>query len=342
MKTGEHKCPSCSATLPFNPVTQKWDCEYCGNSYTIEELEKLEANEKLNNEEEVKKEVDVYRCSSCGAEVIADETTAATFCVYCGNTSILKDKLQGEFKPAAVIPFKRTKEEAKEAFKNCCKGKIFAPKEFASLNNIEKISGVYIPFWLYDCKVTAELAGTGRIIRSWTSGSYRYTKTDTYRVEREANMEYEKVPVDGSVKFDDDIMQSIEPFIYKDLVDFNMSYMSGFLAEKYDVDKDKAYKVADERIRQTAQDTLKNIGKSYTSISISSHNEDVEVEKSDYVLLPVWMLNIKYNGKNYPFAMNGQTGKLIGDVPVKKRKVISFFFILTAIITVVLLLLDNM
>ncbi len=329
MSVGEHKCPSCCATLPFNPVSQKWDCEYCGSSYTIEDLQKLEVNEKLNEEVEVIKDIDVYKCSSCGAEVVADDTTAATFCVYCGNTSILKDKLQGALKPSFIIPFKNTKEEAKASFRKSSKGKIFAPKEFSSVENIEKLTGVYIPFWLYDCKIKAEISGTGTNIRTWSTGNYRYTKKDVYSFERGADMEFERVPVDGSIKFDNKIMESIEPFKYEDLVDFNMSYMSGFIAEKYDVDDKQAYADAKERIVNTAQSTLKSIGKQYSRVYIASHNEDIDIQKTEYVLLPVWMLNIKYRGKSYPFAMNGQTGKLVGDVPVQKLKVVGFFIITT-------------
>lgn len=336
MDVAEHKCIGCSATLPFNPKTQKWDCEYCGRSYTLEELDAYEAMQNQKKEKVSSKDMDLYRCPSCGAEVVADDTTSATFCVYCGNTNILKDRLQEEFAPKYIIPFKNTKVDAKAAFKKCTKGKIFAPKEFSDLNNIEKIYGVYIPFWLYDTKVQASLSGTGKDIKSWSSGDYRYTKTDTYSIARKANMEYERVPVDGAKKFADDIMQSIEPFVYTDLEPFNMSYISGFLAEKYDVTEDEAYKVAEERIKNTALEKLKTTGRIYTSMNVMSHEENVEKQNTDYTLLPVWMLNIKYKNKMYPFAMNGQTGKLIGDIPISISKMITFYFILVAILTAII------
>ena len=325
MSATEHKCPSCNASLPFNPVTQKWDCEYCGSSYSLEELTKEEKNKKLNEEVESTKVVDVYRCNSCGAEVVADDTTASTFCLYCGNTNILKEKMQGKFKPEYIIPFKKIKEQAQKAFKDGCKGKLFMPKGFDSISNIEKITGVYIPFWLFDATVEANMKGTGTKIKTWSDSSYNYTKKDVYSIYRAGHFEVENVPTDGALKFDDTLMQSIEPFNYEDMVDFNMSYMSGFLAEKYNVDEEEASKTAKTRIENTAAEALKeDANLSYTVVSVAEHQEILDMKDTSYALLPVWMLNIKYKGKMYPFAMNGQTGKMVGDVPVDTGKLIFY------------------
>ena len=345
METVDHKCPSCTAPLPFNPEIQKWKCEYCGNEYTLEELEKYE--KKSNNfENEViepheKMDLDMYECSNCGAQILADENTTATFCVYCGNTAIIKNRLVGAMKPDKIIPFAYTKKQAEKSFIDYKKGKIFAPKDFNKKENIEKISGVYIPFWLYDCSAFGHIDVVGKNIKTWRSGDYLYTKTDTYKVLREGNMDYEKVPADGSKKFDDDLMDSIEPFDYSKFTDFNASYLSGFLSEKYDVGENEAFERAKERIVNSTKDELKSTVIGYSTDTIVNSKVDIDLKSTNYVLLPVWMLNIKYKGKLRKFAMNGQTGKMIGDVPISPLKV-TFWSILIFVISFSILLLINL
>ena len=336
MKTAvDNKCLSCGANIKFNPTTQKWDCEYCGSSYSVEEFEKVQAKER-NIQEDIN--IDEYTCPNCGAKIITEENTTATHCVYCGSTTIMKNRLQGEFEPDKIIPFKSKKEEATEAFEKFVKTKWFAPKEFRNKQNIEKVSGVYIPFWLYDCHSSGEITATAQRIKSWTSGSYSYTKTDTYSCIRGGNVDYIDVPVDGSTKFDDDIMDSIEPYDYKDFTKFNRSYLSGFLAEKYDMDKEEVYDRAKKRIENTTIDELKSTIKGYNCISVNSSDVQVEQGQVEYALLPVWMLNIKYKDKMYTFAMNGQTKKMVGNVPINPKKLIGFtlgLFTLTTLISII-------
>ena len=337
MEVLDHKCPACNAKLPFDPKTQTWKCDYCGNSYQLEQLEEFEKkqNEPVSKSKKSNVNADLYECPDCGAKVIADENTTATFCVYCGNTHIIKNKLEDEFRPVSIIPFKNTKEEAVEAFKNFQKGKMFAPKDFSKEENIEKLTGVYIPFWLYDCAIDGTVSATGKKVRTWRSGDYRYTKTDVYSLKREGSMNFEKVPADGSTKFDDDTMDSIEPFDYKGLKEFNMSYLSGFLSEKYDVDKNEASKRAHQRMVKSAIDEFKRTMKGYSTITVDGSNIKVDTSKADYILLPVWMLNIKYNDKMHLFAMNGQTGKMVGNIPIDKKKMWLTFFGVTAAVSAV-------
>ncbi len=335
MKTVNHKCPNCNANLKYEPKTKGWNCEYCGSKYTLKDLEK---NTEKFEEATVKKkpskpkeEMDIYNCSDCGAQIIADQNTAATFCVYCKNTAILKERLIDEFAPSKVIPFFKTKDEAIAAFKSVGKKKRLMPKEFSSPKNIEELTGVYIPFWLYSCKLEGRYSGKGSKITTWSSGDYIYTKTDIYNFERHGEVDFENIPVDASVRFNDAVMNSIEPFEYKDLLDFNYSYLSGFLAEKYDVESEEAKKISIERAKKTTEEeVLKNNG--YTSYTLDSRDADVKEESIEYVLLPVWMLNIKYNEKFYTFAMNGQTGKMIGDIPYSKKKAVILFLIVFAIV----------
>lgn len=348
--TLDHKCPNCDAVLKFNPHGQNWVCEYCQSKFTREEIDAQEAkkghilDEKTEADKLEKDEqgMDVYSCPNCGAQIVADENTSATFCVYCRSTAILKNKLVGKFNPAYVIPFQKTKEDAIEAFKKIGKGRPFMPKLFSSKQNIEDMKGVYIPFWLYDFGVSGALEADAKRISSWTSGNYRYTKTDTYRAYREGNMTFHKIPVDGSTRFNDDMMNSIEPFDYAGLQTFTHAYLSGFLAEKYDVDSDAARKGAEVRAKNTATSMLQESIHGYDAVSVLKADHNLELLKNEYVLLPVWMLNIQYQGKIYMFAMNGQTGKLIGDIPIDKKKVavwwIGITLLLFGILTVIWLI----
>lgn len=342
MAVSDHKCPSCKAPLKFDPKTQGWTCEYCGSKFKIEDLEKnIEKYENLKAEEAHEDaSLDVYKCKNCGAEIIADENTSATFCVYCKNTAILKNKLVGKFSPDWVIPFKTTKEDAIMAFKNICKKKPFAPKFFSDPKNIDEMRGIYIPFWLFDCNSNGEITADAKKIKSWTSGDKRYTKTDVYRCIRNGNIQFDRIPVDGSKNFDNALMNSVEPFDYNNLTKFSHAYLSGFLAEKYDEDSTKCFEEAKKRAEESSEDLLKKDIVGYTTVNVINKKFDTTLEKEEYALLPVWLLNIKYNNKIYPFAMNGQTGKLIGDIPIDKKKVIITSIIMFIVIVVIVTLLQ--
>lgn len=347
--TLDYKCPSCDAILKFNPHGQNWKCEYCRHEYNLDELDEYEekkGRKKLKEEHKVNLEkdsngMDIYTCNNCGAQIVADENTSATFCVYCKNTAILKNKLVDEFNPKYVIPFKFIKDDAIEKFKLIGKGKPLMPKIFNDPKNIEETKGIYIPFWLYDINTSGSIEADCKRITSWTSGNYRYTKTDVYLAKRSGNMNYSKIPVDGSKHFQDDVMNSIEPFDYNELKEFSHSYLSGFLAEKYDVSSDEAVEIAFKRAEMSTINKLKNDIKGYNVVTIKNNNIDKTKENDDYALLPVWLLNVKYKDKLYTFAMNGQTGKMIGDIPIDPKKAIIWWiaiFVSTMIIFVILYL----
>ncbi len=362
-KALDNKCPSCKAPIFFSPSLGKWKCDYCGSEFTLEEIEaKTNAGAKANNEpvktKSDEKETEVtktetieedntnyitYRCENCGAEIITDEETAATFCLYCGNTAILKNKLSGKFAPNYVIPFKIEKEKAIEAFKNLSQGRPFVPKDFNNENNIEKIKGLYVPFWLFDVSVDGSIDCDATKVSNWTSGDRAYTKKEIYKLYRTGSMKFNNIPADGSTRFDDKIMNSIEPFNFKDLVPYNHAYLSGFFAEKYDTEADAVAEIATDRAKETAKDTMYNDSHYYTTKVITNNTLEPTVIEHKYVLLPVWMVNVKYKDKYYIFAMNGQTGEFIGDIPLDKKKVILWtilmfvgIFVLIIIISLIL------
>ena len=336
----DHKCPACGAPLLYVTKLAKWKCDFCDSEYTLDDLKKLGVikEEKENKEENVV--YDTYLCKDCGAEIIADENTASTFCLYCGNTAILKNKLSGEFKPDLLIPFKVVKEDAINAFKALKKGRPLLPKDFISEKNIEKITGLYVPFWLYDITYNGNVSAKGTKVKSWTVGDTHYTKTDTYKVERDLSVAYKRVPVDGSEKFANDIMNTIEPFDYNELVEYNHAYLSGFLAEKYDVSKEKAYEDAKKRSFNSTISEAKNSMKGYSTINITGNTLKDNINDTKYALLPVFMVNVKYKDKYYLFAMNGQTGEFIGNMPISKGKAFVFAISMFAIVVLIVILIS--
>lgn len=324
-KAINNKCPACGAPISFSPSLNKWKCEYCSSEFSFEEMQKYnnassaEANdiETNNNEEEL--DLLSYKCQNCGAEIVADENTAATFCVYCGSIAILKSKLSGKFAPDYIIPFKKTKEEAVAAFVNLAKGRPLCPKDFTDKNNIEKIKGVYIPFWLHSTIIEGDLNSSATRVKTWRSGDYRYTKTDYYKLYRSGSIKFLRIPTDGSKNFDDDIMNSIEPFDYNQMIKYNHAYLSGFFAEKYDVPSEETINIANIRALNSTR-TLMYKDSFYDSRTITKDTLAPKDSRVEYALLPVWMVNVKYNGKTYIFAMNGESGKFIGNIPIDKKK----------------------
>ncbi len=332
----EYKCPNCGAPLIFDSHTQQMKCEYCDNSFTMEQLTEydkiLEAEQQsddLNWEGYVGEELDGltgYICQSCGAQIAGDGNTAATECVYCGNPVVLAGQMSGMNKPNYVIPFKLDKEAAKTALRNFYKGKPLLPKMFKSENRIDKITGLYVPFWLFDCDADARILFDATTVNTWTSGEYRYTKTSHYNATRAGVIGFDRIPADGSSKMDDAYMDAIEPFNYSDMVDFQSAYLAGYLADKYDVDSEASIPRANLRVKNSTEDAFKSTVTGYHSVTIKNSNIHIENGSIKYAMLPVWMLNTKYKGKMYTFAMNGQTGKLVGKLPVDKGRFCAWLF----------------
>lgn len=339
-----NRCPACKASISFNPKLDKWKCEYCGSEFTLEEMKKHtdnasteEKNKKTSKEVDNTKYVS-YHCESCGAEIIADEATAATFCVYCGNTAILQSKLSGKFAPDLMIPFKTEKEDAIKAFKNLSKGRPLMPRDFNNTTNIEKIRGVYIPFWLYDINISGDIIMDAQTVESWTSGDTHYTKTNFFKLTRGGTMDFSSIPIDGSSHFDNAIMNTLEPFNYEDLIDYNHAYLSGFYAEKYDEEGEPLLKEVSDRALNSARTILKDDAKLYASKIITKDNLVSKETKRTYALLPVWMVNVKYQDKMHIFAMNGQTGEFIGNIPLDKKRVFVYsvvIFIISMLICLI-------
>ncbi len=331
-------CPNCGASVKFNAGSQKLHCEYCLSDFTNDEIKVVGSENDVtenvpnrNMQEEFNSHTNLYSCDCCGAEIISDENTAATFCHYCHNPVTLKGRVSGECRPELILPFKLTREIAEEEFHKWCKKKWFLPNEFKSAKQLEKMTGLYVPFWLADCKVNAKIDAEGKIIHTYTSGDYRITNTKVYYVERAAYMDYLGVPADGSKKLDDNLMDAVEPFDYNQLKPFNMTYLSGFFADKYDVSKAEVLPRIKSRIEQGAVQVLRDDVKGYNSVNVNGRYVNIIHTNWHYVMLPVWFMTYKYNNKEYFFALNGQSGKVVGIPPLSKAKAAIFAAIMFAV-----------
>ena len=263
----QYKCPCCGGQIEFDSATQNMKCPFCDTEYEVETLKSYD--DVLNNEQADKMDWDtgaggewsagetegmrVYVCKSCGGEIVADETTAASACPFCDNPVVMMGQFTGALKPDYVIPFKLDKEAAKKALRKHYEGKRLLPKVFKDENHIDEIKGVYVPFWLFDADADANVRYKATRIRTWTSGDYDYTETNFFSVVRAGSLGFERVPVDGSTKVADDLMESIEPYNFKDAVDFQTAYLSGYLADKYDVDSEQSIERANARIKESTE-----------------------------------------------------------------------------------------
>lgn len=340
----EYKCPNCGGTVIFDSKLQKMKCEYCGSEFEMEALQYYDNRlndaatpdnmewESAAGSEWQEGETDglrVYTCKSCGGEIVGDENMAATSCPYCNNPVVVMGQFSGNLKPDYVIPFKLDKNAAKEALKNYCKGKILLPKIFKDENHIDEIKGIYVPFWLFDADANADVQYKATRVRTWSDSKYNYREVKYYSVNRSGSIGFQRVPVDGSSKMPDDLMESIEPFDFSQAVKFQTAYLSGYLADKYDVNAEQSIGRANHRIKRSTEQAFANTVTGYSSVTTEFSNINLKNSKAKYALYPVWILNTTWKDKKYLFAMNGQTGKIVGNLPIDKGAYFRWLFGIT-------------
>lgn len=360
----QYKCPDCGADMSYDAEKKALACPSCGKLMDIDVTDAGDMNtrqdgkysqDSASSSEDVDEvygdyehfeeqstyttfngsEAQHYICQNCGAELITDQDTTATSCSYCGSPMVLGDRLSGKMAPAKLIPFTISKLQAEEAFRKWCKKGLVTPKDFMTADRIKSITGMYVPFWLYDVNGRGEVYANATRVRSYRSGDYNVTETRHYKVYRKVSLNFEDIPVDASEKMPDDMMDKIEPYSYGDLRDFNTPYLSGFIAEKYNYTDKELFPRLKAKVNTYVDSFISSTINGYTSVNITQRIYDARQRNASYTLLPVWMLAYDYNGKEYMFAMNGQTGKVVGKPPISKLKVTGWF-LLSAIITFIL------
>ncbi len=343
-KIMQQKCPNCGGAPKFDPETGKLVCPYCGTVFEIIPDEKRpeeapEAAEPETAEPETPASSDiegfdfdglneqaqdenagalpVYNCVSCGAEVIATAEQAALTCPYCGNNIVLTDKVSGKLRPDRVVPFKISSKELPAAVTRFYKDKVLLPRRFFSESTMGKVTGIYVPFWVFNGKLTGDMNFNAQATSQHRDGNYIVHDTKHYALERGVNMEFENVPVDASKKIDDALTDSIQPFDMSEAKPFDTRYLAGFTADRFDQARDDIAVKAKQLMLTTAEKIVRGNEAGYSSVAGTGSSLKADL-KALYMLLPVYMFSIEYGGKKYSYAVNGQTGKVVGEVPTDK------------------------
>ena len=343
----EFKCPNCDGAIEFDSTSQMMKCPYCDAEFEVEALKAYD--EELKNQPQENMTWDtaaggewqegeaenlrIYTCNTCGGEVVADDTTGASACPFCGNPVIMTGQFAGSLKPDLVIPFKVDKKAAMAALQNHYKGKVLLPNVFKDQNRIKEVKGVYVPVWLFDTDADAYVRYKATKTRRWSDSQYNYKETSHFAVTRAGGIGFANVPVDGSTKMDDTLMESMEPFDLSEAVDFQTAYLSGYLADKYDVDAETSISRANERIKTSTEAAFASTVQGYTTVVPITSTINLNNGRARYALYPVWLLNTQWKGQNFIFGINGQTGKIVGDLPMDKGKFWKWLLGITGAVT---------
>jgi len=328
----DYKCPNCGGAVAFDSTSQQMKCPYCEASFDVKVFNQNDPKPGEANVSTGKFDIRpgeawrageqdgvfIYSCRSCGGDVLGDANMAATSCPYCSNNVVVQGQFSGDLRPDYVIPFMLNKQGAKNALIKHISSKKFVPKIFKDRNHIDEIKGIYVPFWLFDADTQASIHYRAKTISHSSDSNYNYTTTRHYDVVREGTIKFAGIPVDGSSKIPDDLMESIEPYAYDKIVDFQTAYLAGYLADRYDIGAEQSVGRANERMAKSTGSLFAGTASGYSNLAVTSSNIQLLNGKVKYALLPVWFLKTKWKNETYTFAMNGQTGKLSGNLPIDK------------------------
>lgn len=315
-----YKCQNCGGNVIYSPEKGRMFCPYCES----EESQELQTNNEA---------MDI--CPNCGGQVPDDGYTSATQCPYCSNYLIFDPRVEGEYLPKMLIPFLLGKETCKKTLRDKFEKAVFIPTDFLSEVRLNGMEGDYVPFWFYDYDVNMDFQGEGTKTRSWVSGNMSYTETSYYDVQRDMDVAFRDIPADASLKMPDDVMDLMEPYDYAGLIPFDPKYMSGFHAERYNMRGSELENRARQKMTEDTNGLLKEQIKGYGSMRTLRSNLSIRDAKETYGLLPVWKYMYRYQGKDYPFYVNGQTGKIVGTAPISLNKVWGYTATLWACLTTI-------
>lgn len=348
-----HKCPNCGGALTFDPSDQKFHCPFCFSIFTEEEVSEFEAKQQdatLASEPTIEttdstappeENMQLFLCPSCGAEIVTDETTAATYCYFCHNPVVLSGRLSGQFLPNKVLPFKIEKELARQNFLDWVSKKKFIPADFYDKEQIEKLTGVYFPYWVVDAKGQGQISGSATSIRVWRIGDTEYTETKKFAVHRQGNFGFKDLVKNAlSKNTQQKMVESVQPFPLEKAVDFKNQYLAGFQAEKRDIEYQALESDVKNELNDYAGSLLRNSVNTYTSFHEKNRHLSMDTIDKNYMLLPVWLVTYRNPGSDdvFYYAMNGQTGKVSGVLPISYKKLGLFAGSIFAVIAILLMI----
>ena len=322
----------------FDAEKGRFACEFCLSDFAKDELDEAgsaeQARQRAEQDEAFRAQMHAYECPSCGAEVMADGETVADFCYYCHNPVVLSDRLSGVFRPDKVIPFKFGKQQAIEKFLKYAKSHRFVPRDYFCAEQVEKITGVYYPFWVTDADSSASMRAEGTRIRTWIVGNVKYTETTRMEFERAGEIHFEDIVTSALSTEDKEMLEGVLPYPSESLEEFSAPYLTGFVAKKRDVERDSLSEEVRERMQGYADRLLR--GTINGEVSQTKPKLDIHQSHWEYALMPVWVLTYRdKEGQIYKYAMNGYTGKVYGELPISKLKLFGTFAAIMAAVAAV-------
>lgn len=342
MKETDRKCPSCGATMDFDPASGGLSCAYCGykeeiksveeNSGAASELDFLSANEDSGDWGAEKK---LVICKSCGAEAVYDALAFSDTCPYCGSNNVTAANSAGTMAPGGVVLFKITRERASECFMGWLKGKLFCPSAAKRSAQPDAFKGMYLPCWTFDAQTDSVYTARYGIDYREVVNGQTTTRTDWKKTSGEYSAFINDETVIATTRYDTAMLGNLLPYATEDNRAYKAEYVSGFFAERYSLGlkdawgkavvlmKSKLTSGVSSKIRsQYNADRVENVvlKTSYSNITFK------------YLLLPVWMSSFNYNGKQYNFMVNGQNGKVSGHAPISALRVAIAIAIVVAVI----------
>ena len=330
----KYNCPGCGADMAYDPATEKLLCSHCGHSEEIVKDSEEDLAAAMRGEGIVYE----YHCPNCGSVLVTDEKTSSVTCEYCEAPLVLSDRLLGSYRPGKIIPFRVDKKAARAAFKKWCHNGWFAPGAFMKAENIKRLHGTYVPYWLFNVHARGAVSGTATKVHVSRRGDTEYTTTSFFRVYREGEMDFANVPHDASERLPDDVMARLEPYNFADTKTFAMPYLAGFDSSQYDYEDGQLYPAVKERLTGGVIGQLRQTLPAYTTVQLTTQNVDFMDLGNEYTLLPVWSLSTVYKGKEYRFMMNGQTGRVVGRSPLSAGKIAILGSIISVISFIILMI----
>lgn len=329
-----YECPNCAANLKYHIRKQMLYCESCETTVDPYDFQK-----ESDAEESREYEVTIFTCPQCGGEIISDDTTAATFCSYCGSSTILDSRISKEKRPAYIIPFSKTEANCRTAYKKMLKQAVFAPDALKDEEHIKKFRGIYMPYWVYSFEKKGPVTFKGS--RSRRRGDYRYVKH--YDVTCDIDAEYKGIAFDASSTFSDSLSKAIGPFDIKKGKTFTPSFLSGFYADTNDV-RNYLYKSDAEEIVTEVQCKKIEKNRRFAKYNVGEPGHMYSLKRAlcpdvtsiDLALFPVWFLAYRKDDRVAYAVVNGQTGKVAADLPVDYRKYIMASLLLAVPIFILL------
>ena len=306
-----YECPNCGGNLKFDVASQQLSCAYCDVRIDPYKVEK-----EKDAEESHFYEVTTFTCPQCGGEIFSTDNSAAGFCSYCGASTILNSRISQELRPQYIIPFTKTKEDCKKAYEKIMRRAIFAPRALKDKKHIDGFRGIYMPYWMYSVSQKGFLQLKG--VKEHRSGDYIIK--DYYNLEGDLDMSYDGMSHDASAAFADEISERIAPYDIKRIKPFTPSFLSGFYADNSDIDRDLYENDMVNKANEHTKDYLSHhiLIRQY---NIEKYNNPTDkfhthCDSAEQALFPVWFLSYR-NGNRIAYAtVNGQTGKVVADIPI--------------------------